>query len=107
MFERLMDECVDSALPHPSPLLVKERGQEADGWCDRSSSPLTKGGLRGVVQGVTLSLAQNIKNEWVECPNSALPHPSPLLIKERGQEGSLSISQPWEELLQYITEGAE
>jgi hypothetical protein len=37
----------------------------------------------------------------------ALPHPSPLLGKERGQEGDWAISQPWEELLQYCTEGAE
>lgn len=42
-----------------------------------------------------------------EYTDSALPHPSPLLGKERGQEGDWAISQPWEELLQYCTEGAE
>jgi hypothetical protein len=104
MLERLMDEYTDSALPHPNPLLGKERGQEEDGWGDRSSSPLYKGELRGVVQGFALSLAQSL---WDECADSALPHPSPLLGKERGQEGRWAISQPWEELLQYCTEGAE
>jgi hypothetical protein len=98
-----MDGCANAALPHPSPLLVKERGPEGDGWCDRSSSPLYKGGLRGVVQGFALALAQKTKNL---CTDSALPHPSPLLLKERGQEGDWAISQPWEELLQYCTEGA-
>jgi hypothetical protein len=109
MVERLMDawvECPDSALPHPSPLLSKERGQEDCGW-DRSSSPLTKGGLRGVVQDTALFAAQNINNRCVECLDSALPHPSSLLSKERGQKGHWTISQPWEELLQYCTEGVE
>jgi hypothetical protein len=105
--QSLWDECADSALPHPSPLLGKERGQEEDGSGDRSSSPLYKGALRGVVQGFALFLAQNLKNLWNECTDSALPHPSPLLGKERGQEGRWAISQPWEELLQYCTEGAE
>jgi hypothetical protein len=104
MFDRWIDY-EDSALPHPSPLLRKERGQEGD-W-SRSSSPLSKGGLRGVVQGDAPFLAQNIKNQWVECPDSVLPHPSPLLGKERGQEGDWSISQPWEEWLQCCTEGAQ
>jgi hypothetical protein len=46
---------------------------------------------------------------WVDgCVNSALPHPSLRLGKERGQEDCWTIiSQPWEEWLQYITEGAE
>jgi hypothetical protein len=105
--KNLWDKCTDSALPHPSPLLGKERGQEEDGWGDRSSSPLYKGGLRGVVQGIALSLAQNIKNLWDECTDSALPHPSPLLVKEREPERDWAISQAWEELLQYCTEGAE
>jgi hypothetical protein len=116
MFECLMDECTDSALPHPNPLLGKERGPEWDEWGDRSSSPLYKGGLRGVVQGFALSLAQNLwdewgdrsssplykgglrgvvqgfalflaQNLWDECTDSALPHPNPLLGKERGPEG--------------------
>jgi hypothetical protein len=107
MFECWMDECVDAALPHPSPLLVKERGQEGDGWGDRSSSPLYKGGLRGLVQGAALFLARNINNLWNGCANAALPHPSPLLVKERGPEGRWAVSQPWEGLLQYCTEGAE
>jgi hypothetical protein len=101
-------EYPNSALPHPSPLLSKERGQEGHGWGgDRSSSPLSKGGQRGVVQDAMPFPAQNIKNRWVESPNSALPHPNPLLGKEREQEGRWTISQPWEELLKYCTEGAE
>jgi hypothetical protein len=103
--QSLWDECADSELPHPNPLLGKERGQEEDGSGDRfSSSPLYKGGLRGVVQGFALFLAQSL---WDECADSELPHPNPLLGKERGQEGRWAISQPWEELLQYCTEGTE
>jgi hypothetical protein len=109
MFECLMDGCLNSALPYPNSLLLKERGSERDGWCGHcSSSPLYKGGLRGVVQGVALSIAQNIKHLWNEClKNSASPHPNPLLLKERETERDGSISQAWEEWLQYCTEGAE
>jgi hypothetical protein len=54
------------APPHPIPPLVlgvaalKELGEGADSL---SSSPLTKGGLRGVVQGVTNFVQQLITDQ--------------------------------------------